>query len=954
MSWTAYSGATGYVWTLFETSNTNFTGYILGTGTTNSSTLTASYTGLTLNYYYYFSVYATTSTTPSSYGTSPLSLYNNGVPTGGTVTLNTFTALTGGSFIITTPSMNATYYTYYISTTTGTGGSIGSATTTTVGSAVSFTLTLTAGTTYYAVIVPTNTFNNGTAFYSTGIATLPAPVGGSITLASGLTTTSGSVTITAASPATSYTVYISTTTSSAQSVYSFTTTTTGSAVAFTPSPSLSGGTTYYAVLLPVNSYVNGTFSNSAGVATPSATGLYTFTNVTFNTGGATGASGPALSAAQSGLTGTPAPSTWYSSYFTMTTQGYQLWTVPITGTYTITCAGAGTANGFGIIIQTAVYLTRSQQIQIVVGQPGIRYSSNSSGGCGGSFVASGITPATGVVLVAAGGGGGTENSTASGGVANATTSTTGNSGFGDSSAFGGAGAGGSSGGGGSGATTGYGGGGGGFYTNGISANEAVAFGYGGGGYAFVNGCLGGTTATSAVGGFGGGGGTHGNSGGGAGGGGYSGGGGSGQSSGTLLGGGGGSYPAGATNMGTNAGNGYVTIAIATAITPPVGGSITLAADLTTTSGSVTITAATSAISYTVYISTTTSSTQSVYSFTTTTTGSAIAFSQSPTLTANTTYYAVLLPTNAGGNGTYSNSTGIVAAAASVLYTFTGTLTFTPAGAVQRFGPTLLQCTTAYSAFGPWIRNTAYFNMTTQGYQLWTVPSTRTYTVVCAGAATFNPSNGYGYGAIITTTISLTKGQIIQILVGQMGGQYSPKSSGGGGGSFVASGITPATGVCLIAAGGGGGFYTTSSTGASGQNASLTTSGNSSGDGQLGGTAGNGGSAVDYAQGGSGFIGNGVTPSNFSSYGGGSFSFQNGGTGGSSPFNGFGGFGGGGGIWAVQGGGGGGGYSGGGGAGGSAGQDISSNTYGGGGGSYCSTTITSSSVTNTGQGYVSIT
>jgi hypothetical protein len=356
LSWSAYSGATGYVWTLFQTTNTNFTGIVLGSGTTNSSTLTASYTGLTLNNYYYFSVYATTSSTPSAYGTSPLSLYNNGVPTGGTVTLNTFTALTGGSFIITTPSMNATYYTYYISTTTGTGGSIGSATTTTVGSATSFTLTLTAGTTYYAVIVPSNTFGNGTAFYSAGVATLPAPVGGSITLASGLTTTSGSVTITAASPATSYTVYISTTTSSAQSIYSFTTTTTGSAVGFTPSPSLTASTTYYAVLLPVNSYVNGTYSNSAGVTIPArttttynytgSTQSYTvpagYTNINVILTGGGGGGGGAIN----GYTGGSGGSGGYVSGTLTVTPG-QVLTITVAGGGGGETSAASVAGGFG-------------------------------------------------------------------------------------------------------------------------------------------------------------------------------------------------------------------------------------------------------------------------------------------------------------------------------------------------------------------------------------------------------------------------------------------------------------------------------------------------------------------------------------------------------------------------------------------------------------------------------
>ena len=302
----------------------------------------------------------------------------------------------------------------------------------------------------------------------------------------------------------------------------------------------------------------GTPIQTTNLAVSPSAALYSFTTVTFNTGGTTGRSGPILSAAKSGLTGTPAPSTWYDSYFDMTTTGYQLWTVPATSSYRIRCAGAGTANGLGIIIETSVNLTQGQKIQILVGQQGIRYQTGSSGGCGGSFVASGSTPATGVVLVAAGGGGGTRLSTLSGGVANATTSTTGNT------SSDGTGIGGSSGGGGNGSSSGWGGGGGGFTGNGTDATNLVNT----RGFSFVNGGLGGNTATIAVGGFGGGAGTHGNTGGGGGGGGYSGGGGSAQTI-TGLAGGGGSYPSGATNIGTNSGPGYVTITAETASIPTI-------------------------------------------------------------------------------------------------------------------------------------------------------------------------------------------------------------------------------------------------------------------------------------------------------------------------------------------------------------------------------------------------
>ena len=333
---------------------------------------------------------------------------------------------------------------------------------------------------------------------------------------------------------------------------------------------------------------------------------------------------------------------------------------------------------------------------------------------------------------------------------------------------------------------------------------------------------------------------------------------------------------------------------------------------------------------------------------------------------------MLVPYNTYGNAiTPLYSSGVV----SGLYSFTGTLTFTPAGASGASGPTLSQCRTAYASFGAWVSNTAYFNMTTQGNQLWTVPTTRNYTITCAGA-------GSG-GAILTATLLLTQGHILNILVGQQTG-----GNNGNGGTFIKNTTTSS----LLIASGGSGY--------GGAAASLTTTGNSGNTGGAGGTNGGSGNAgatrvvnsssaggcgpsdsrcstfpaayTTYTytnRGGNGGGGyNQIYSSSFASFGGG----QAGGTWnydsacyytsylatinpstgtpygcGTSGANG---------VYtngAYAGGGGGGGYSGGGGGDGF--NYNSSGGYGGGGGgSYCSVTVTSSSVTNTGNGYVSIT
>lgn len=297
-----------------------------------------------------------------------------------------------------------------------------------------------------------------------------------------------------------------------------------------------------------------------------------------------------------------------------------------------------------------------------------------------------------------------------------------------------------------------------------------------------------------------------------------------------------------------------------------------------------------------------------------------------------------------------------------LYSFT-THTFTNAGVTGRYGPTLTQIQTAYSA-QPWASNTAYLNMTTQGIQQWTIPETATYRIIAAGAAggtsTYGTNSpGTGLGAIIQGDFSLSKDQVINILVGQRPANSSGVVNGGGGGTFVVSSSNAA----LIVAGGGG------SGGSAAASASTTTSGNQGGGGSrptyAGGTGGLGGNAGRLSGGGGGFSTNGGSTAGDggTTAGGYGLSYLNGGVGGfgysgnnmvcsSSQFSSStdswgGGFGGGGGAsYAANGAGGG--YSGGGGG------DGCAPTPGGGGGSYNSGINQTSSVTNSGNGYVTIT
>ncbi|MFA5764363.1 MAG: hypothetical protein WC915_06155 [archaeon] len=256
----------------------------------------------------------------------------------------------------------------------------------------------------------------------------------------------------------------------------------------------------------------------------------TGTQYNFTTCGKTGTAGPSQAQCDTNYTGTSLAG------LVTVSSGIQNWTVPSTGLYNITIAGAGGGGGTGtpgkgIIIQDSVNLIQGQILKILVGQKGEYYGGSSGAGGGGSF----IVNATNSPILIAGGGTGSCNSATGQDGRNTT------SGGGISPGINGNGGG----------TGGGGGGGGGLLTNGSSGN------YGPGGGAFVFGALGGLT----LGGFGGGGGqTNVGMNIAGGGGGYSGGSGNTESN-CVNAGGGGSYNATANFkvLGTNPGSGYIKI-----------------------------------------------------------------------------------------------------------------------------------------------------------------------------------------------------------------------------------------------------------------------------------------------------------------------------------------------------------------------------------------------------------
>ncbi len=698
-------------------------------------------------------------------------------------------------------------------------------------------------------------------------------------------------------------------------------------------PLLNQNTTYYV-------------QSTAGVGNS----VLNFTNC-----GATGENGPTLAQMTSTYTGTSLAGLVSSS-----TQGIQEWTVPSTGTYTITAAGAkgGDANnaigGSGRSITITTPLTQGHVIKILVGQQGgnLAFSTGwAGGGGGGTFV---YNQTTNQLIVAAGGGGGAGkgdpnqyNFTLNGGDGSVYNNTSGGTGINCPASWCSGGSGGANGAGGfaGGSPNNQGGAAGsGWSSQGATGTYGGAIGqtFNQGGIGGVNQTACGNWTSSSNGGFGGGGGA-----GmcsnyealGGGGGGYSGGGGAGCRVG--AGGGGGSFHTGTfVTEGLNAGHGLVDISFAGVVcsSPLIPVVVTVNSNINTPSVSnaaiscgQTATLVASGVNNFVWAGDSLGSQILGNSATYTT----------PNLTTTTTYYVQ----SSSGAGNAS-------------------LNFTTCGATGENGPTLAQMTSAYLGTSL----AGLVSSSTQGIQEWTVPSTGTYTITAAGAKGGDANNAIGgSGRSITITTPLTQGHVIKILVGQQGGNLAFSTGwagGGGGGTFV---YNQTTNQLIVAAGGGGGAgkgdpnqynFTLNGVDASAYN--NTSGGNGTACPQSwcaagnGGNNGNGGAAGGSTSGGAGGAGwssQGAT----GTYGGGiGQTFNQGGLGGvnqtacgnwTSSSNG--GFGGGAGAGMCSNyealGGGGGGYSGGGGAGCRVGS-------GGGGGSFYTGTFVSDGL-NAGNGLV---
>ena len=146
-------------------------------------------------------------------------------------------------------------------------------------------------------------------------------------------------------------------------------------------------------------------------------------------------------------------------------------------------------------------------------------------------------------------------------------------------------------------------------------------------------------------------------------------------------------------------------------------------------------------------------------------------------------------------------------------------------------------------------------------QTWVVPETQAYRLTAQGASgaynTLLPRPGYG--AILAGDFTLAAGDVIKILVGQVGRLLDTGSAyglGGGGGTFI---YNQTTGALLLAAGGGGGPGGNTAATYRGCDASLVTAPNNTNGTFANGSAdaapGAGGDSPYYAGGGAGWNSN---------------------------------------------------------------------------------------------------
>jgi hypothetical protein len=174
-------------------------------------------------------------------------------------------------------------------------------------------------------------------------------------------------------------------------------------------------------------------------------------------------------------------------------------------------------------------------------------------------------------------------------------------------------------------------------------------------------------------------------------------------------------------------------------------------------------------------------------------------------------YAPMLSSFGGGSARGFNPGGSGAG----LFDFTSH-TFTNATAAGAAGPTLTNLRTAYSST-TWASDSSFLTLdTSYNAQVFTIPASGTYRIDVRGAAggpisgnSPQGSNGPGFGYRHRADFSLTEGEYLYILVGQMGQTVVRTSNQGGpagGGTFVFTESAGSETLLMAGAGGNGGSW----------------------------------------------------------------------------------------------------------------------------------------------------
>ena len=174
---------------------------------------------------------------------------------------------------------------------------------------------------------------------------------------------------------------------------------------------------------------------------------------------------------------------------------------------------------------------------------------------------------------------------------------------------------------------------------------------------------------------------------------------------------------------------------------------------------------------------------------------------------------------------------------SFSYSSNLTFNFTNCEQEGRFGPDQSQVNNEY--LGTSLEGDVISN---DGIQEWVVPFTGNYMIEALGAAGNDGSQVAGYGAKMSGEFFLTKGELIQVLVGQSPSNNGYYQGAGGGGTFVTRGQHSTLADILIIAGGAGGTTGGYSVNA---DANISTNGGTSQTGCPGGDDGNGGEVCGF-------------------------------------------------------------------------------------------------------------